>query len=95
MTDKLNDKQIETNLLTLNNWERDQDAIKKEWIFKDFLASMDFLNKVARIAEKHNHHPEIFNVYNKVSLRYSTHDAGSLTELDFIVAKEIDQIDIS
>ena len=94
MRNKLNDKQINKNLANLKDWQLDQNAIKKEWIFKDFLTSLDFINKIARIAEKYNHHPEILNVYNRVSLRYITHDAGGLTELDFIVAKEIDQIDI-
>jgi len=92
MTNKLNDRQIQKSITNLIDWQLDQNAIKREWIFKDFLASMDFINKVAQIAEKHNHHPEIFNVYNKVSLRFFTHHAGGLTDLDFIVAKEIDQL---
>lgn len=92
MTDKLNDKQIEKSLSSITNWQLDRNAIRREWIFKDFLASMVFINKVAEIAEKHNHHPEIFNVYNKVTLRFFTHYAGGLTDLDFTIAKEIDQI---
>jgi len=65
-----NGEQIQKSITNLIDWQLDQNAIKMEWIIKDFLASMDFINKIAQIAEKHNHHPEIFNVYNKVSLRF-------------------------
>ena len=92
MLSLLSRTEIEKNLAQLTGWQLDGNAFKKEWVFKDFSEAMRFLNKVADIAEKHNHHPEIFNVYNRVSLRLSTHDSGGLTELDLTVAKDIDLI---
>ena len=50
------------------------------------------MNKVAIISEKHNHHAEIFNVYNKVSLRFNTHDAGGITDKDFKIALDINKL---
>ncbi len=88
----LNNIEIESNISRLSGWQLDGNAIKKEWVFKDFSDAMIFLNNVAEIAEKNNHHPEIFNVYNRVSLRFYTHDSGGLTELDFTVAADIDHI---
>ena len=84
--------EIENNITKLPGWQLDGNAIKKEWVFKDFSEAMIFMNNVAEIAEKNNHHPEIFNVYNRVSIRFYTHDSGGLTELDFTVAADIDHI---
>ncbi len=94
MTQKLNDDQIKSNLSELSGWYQEDDSIKKEWIFDDFSAALRFINDIAKIAEKYDHHPEIFNVYNKVTLRYFTHTAGGLTDLDFIVAQEIDSLNL-
>lgn len=69
-------------------------AITKEFVFKDFKESMVFVNKVAEIAETHNHHPSVMIDYNAVRLTLTTHDAHSLTDKDFNVAKEIDKIHI-
>lgn len=76
----------------MEKWTLEGDSIKREWIFQDFSEAMDFLNMVAVIVEKHNHHPEIHNVYNKVTLWLSTHDAGGITEKDIKIAKEINKI---
>jgi 4a-hydroxytetrahydrobiopterin dehydratase len=93
MTQKLNNDQISEQIMNLNGWHLDHNAIKKEWIFKDFVSAMAFINSVADVSEKLEHHPEIFNVYNKVILRFYTHHANGLTELDFKSAREIDKID--
>jgi 4a-hydroxytetrahydrobiopterin dehydratase len=53
---------------------------------------MVFINKVAELAEEQDHHPELFNVYNKVVLKFSTHDAGGLTTRDFRIARDIDRL---
>jgi 4a-hydroxytetrahydrobiopterin dehydratase len=53
---------------------------------------MDFINMIAVIAEANNHHPEIINVYNKVSIRFKTHDMNGITEKDINIAKEIDKL---
>ncbi len=89
---KLNDNQITEKLQSLNGWQRQADYIIKEWQFTDFVAAMGFIQQVALLAEKHNHHPEIFNVYNRVRLSFSTHDAGGLTENDFRLAALIDKL---
>lgn len=68
-----------------------RDAITRTFLFKDFNAAFGFMSRVALKAEKMNHHPEWFNVYNKVEVTLSTHDAGGLTELDITLAKFIDQ----
>lgn len=79
-------------LESLDEWQLDGNAIIREWIFKDFIEAMDFINIIAVIAENHNHHPEIYNVYNRVSLRFNTHDAGGITEKDINIAKEINKL---
>lgn len=74
-------------------WETQDDKLQKTFIFRDFTEAMTFLLKVSYIAEKQNHHPEIYNVYNKVTLALCTHDAGnSITDKDHQLAKAIDQL---
>jgi len=89
---KLREKQIQEKLAGLPGWIRDGDAIKKDWKFQDFDEAMQFINKLAKLAEAHNHHPELYNVYNRVSLRFTTHDAGGLTDKDFKIARAVDCI---
>ena len=88
----LSDNEIHIKLLEAEHWERDGNAIRREWNFQNFSEAMDFINMVAVISESHNHHPEMFNVYNKVTLRFYSHDAGGLTEKDFELAMEINKI---
>ncbi len=90
---KLTPEEIKNKLQTLRGWTLEGESIKKEWVFQDFAAAMKFLNTVAGLAEKYNHHPEMCNVFNRVSIRYHTHEAGGLTELDFLLAREIDRIE--
>lgn len=66
--------------------------IRKEFIFKDFKGSMDFVNKVATIAEKEGHHPDIYIYYNKVTLELYTHAVNGLFDNDFILAAKIDDL---
>lgn len=74
-------------------WKQQNNKLVKELTFNDFKEAWEFLNKVAVLAEEYNHHPEIENVYNKVTLRLCTHDAGnSITEKDKALAKEIDKL---
>lgn len=73
------------------DWITKDNKLEKEFVFKDFIDAFAFLTKVAIAAEKQNHHPEIFNVYNKVKISLQTHDAGNVvTEKDFTLAKTID-----
>ena len=67
------------------------DAIHKNFIFKDFKESFAFMTQIAQIAETLNHHPEWFNVWNRVEIRLSTHDLGGLTKKDIRLAQKIDE----
>jgi 4a-hydroxytetrahydrobiopterin dehydratase len=69
-----------------------RDAISKTFKFKDFNAAFGFMTRAALVAEQMNHHPEWFNVWNRVEVTLSTHDAGGLTELDLKLAEAMDRI---
>ena len=67
--------------------------LKREFVFKDFKEAISFINKISIIAEKNDHHPEIFNVYNKVIITLCTHDKGSIiTDKDYNLANKIDEL---
>lgn len=76
----------------LKKWTFINDGIEKQFVFDDFVKAMGFIVQVGFLAEKHGHHPEIFNVYNKVNLRLSTHDVGGLTMKDFDLAFAIEKL---
>ena len=67
-----------------------RDAIQRRFTFADFSAAFAFMTRAALLAEKMDHHPEWSNVYNKVDVTLSTHDAGGLTELDLAMARAMD-----
>jgi 4a-hydroxytetrahydrobiopterin dehydratase len=67
------------------------DAIHKNFTFKDFKEAFAFMTQIAQIAETLNHHPEWFNVWNRVEIRLSTHDLGGLTKKDISLAQKIDE----
>jgi 4a-hydroxytetrahydrobiopterin dehydratase len=67
-----------------------RDAIKKNFKFKDFNEAFGFMTRVALVAEKMDHHPEWFNVYNRVEVTLSTHDAGGVTKKDIALAEAMD-----
>ncbi|QJE74343.1 4a-hydroxytetrahydrobiopterin dehydratase [Aerophototrophica crusticola] len=69
-----------------------RDAITKSFRFADFNAAFAFMARVALLAEKMDHHPEWFNVYNRVDVTMATHDAGGVTELDIRMARFMDEI---
>ena len=69
-----------------------RDAIKKTFKFKDFSEAFGFMARAALVAEQLNHHPEWTNVWNRVEVTLSTHDAGGLTELDVKLAEAMDKI---
>ncbi len=77
----------------LNGWlaTGDRDAITRTFTFADFNAAFGFMTRVALLAEKLDHHPEWFNVYNRVEVLLSTHDADGVTELDLTMAKFMDE----
>jgi 4a-hydroxytetrahydrobiopterin dehydratase len=80
---------------TLTGWTRTQDgkAIVRDFIFADFKAAWAFMNKVAELAEAQNHHPDWSNVYNRVRIALTSHDAGGLTEKDLTLARAINALE--
>ena len=89
---KLTVKQIKAALPAVKDWKKQGASITRTYQFKDFVAAMKFVNKVAKLAEKAQHHPDIDIRWNKVTLTLSTHDAGGLTEKDFSLAKQFDRL---
>ncbi|MBE0392709.1 4a-hydroxytetrahydrobiopterin dehydratase [Flavobacterium sp. PL002] len=79
-------------LLNLKGWSYNNKGIEKKFEFKNFTEAIAFIVQLGFIAEKLNHHPELFNVYNKVNIRLSTPDAGGLTYKDFDLAKAINEL---
>ena len=69
-----------------------RDAITRTFVFKDFNAAFGFMTRAALAAEKMDHHPEWFNVYNRVEVVLATHDAGGVTELDVQLAQFMDAL---
>ena len=84
---------MSAKLPTPANWTRDQkrDAITREFVFADFNRAFAFMTQVALAAEKADHHPEWSNVYNKVRVTLSTHDAGAVTQKDLDLARFADE----
>lgn len=91
---KLDETQRQAALADLAGWqlEPDRDAIRKQFRFADFNTAFGWMARVALMAEKLDHHPEWSNVYSRVEVVLSTHDAGGLTELDIQLARFMDRI---
>ena len=88
---KLSKQEIVDGMKTIDpDWKLKEAFIQRKLIFNDFKAAFSFMTSVALIAEMNNHHPNWSNVYNKVVIKLSTHDAGGITDKDFDLAKEID-----
>jgi 4a-hydroxytetrahydrobiopterin dehydratase len=91
---KLDAAQIVLAGATVPNWSRQGDAISRTFQFKDFPAALKFVNAVAGLAEQAWHHPDIDIRWNKVTLALTTHDAGGLTQKDFDLARQFDQLSL-
>ena len=85
-----NEKTAQPSLENLKDWHFNANGIEKKFQFKNFTEALGFIVKVGVLSEKMNHHPELFNVYNKVNIRLSTHDAGGVTDKDFKLADQIE-----
>jgi len=90
--EKLPEEDIQARLESFPDWSINGDALQRTFSFEDFLAAMAFVNRVADLAEGHQHHPDIMVRYNKVTLTVTTHDAGGLTEKDFDFARDTDGV---
>jgi 4a-hydroxytetrahydrobiopterin dehydratase len=93
MIHKLTSEERATQLGELHGWLAvpGRDAIQRHFKFADFNEAFGFMTRVAIKAQEMDHHPEWFNVYNKVEITLSTHDAGGITERDVALARFIDQ----
>ncbi len=87
---RLTPKEIKAGLEAVPEWSRKGKTIHRVYQFKDFPAAIRFVDKVARVAEKAWHHPDIDIRWNKVTLTLTTHDEGGLTEKDFDLARKFD-----
>ena len=94
MVDQLSDAERADALDGLPDWDYDdaRDAIARRFTFDDFSEAFAFMTRVALIAEKRDHHPEWSNVWNRVDIRLTTHDAGGLSERDIDMAAAIDAL---
>jgi 4a-hydroxytetrahydrobiopterin dehydratase len=88
---KLSPVQIKQELQSLPGWELKDDAISKLFRFNEFLEGIEFVNRVARIAEAGDHHPDIHINYTRVTFVCSTHSDGGVTEKDIKLAREIEE----
>lgn len=73
-------------------WKTENNKLVKEFVFPDFREAWFFMSRVAELAEKHNHHPNWSNSYNRVRIELTTHDQGGITDKDYELAKAIDGI---
>ena len=91
---QLTDAERGEMLAALPEWtlRADGSAIDREFTFKNFSEAWAFMSRVALLAEKHDHHPEWSNVYNRVAITLTTHDAGGLSERDTKLARAIDKL---
>jgi 4a-hydroxytetrahydrobiopterin dehydratase len=86
----LSENEIAEKLSGLEGWGQEGNQIVKQYKFKNFVGSMGFVTKVAILAERADHHPDILIEYSKVKISLSTHSEGGLTEKDFNLANEIE-----
>lgn len=88
----LSHKEIQSHLVLVPDWQVESGELVRTFLFKDFRASLAFVNRVGEVAENAGHHPDIDIRYNKVRLALVTHDAGGITEKDFGLAAAADKL---
>ena len=89
---KLSEKEITAAVESLAGWNLQKKKLHKEFKFNSFVEAFGFMSRVAFIAEGMNHHPEWFNVYNKVIIDLTTHDAGGISKFDVEFAKRVEEL---
>ena len=89
---KLSENELDETVRAMNGWELEDGKLKKSFRFSNFVEAFGFMTRIALEAEKMNHHPDWSNVYNTVTIKLSTHDAGGITDYDIKLAKIIDNI---
>ena len=88
----LDPEQIKTGHEQLPDWEFDSLSLQRRFQFADFVEAFGFMSRVALLAERIDHHPEWSNVYNRVDMRLTSHDAGGITGRDIKLARQIDAL---
>jgi len=91
---KLSGSDAQQRIKRVNGWTLDGDAIRKQFTFANFVEAIAFVNRLAPLAEAADHHPDILINYKRVTLTYSTHSEGGLTEKDFAGAATADRLSI-
>jgi len=89
---KLSESSIEEKLKNLSGWSVKNDKLYKEFQFNDFNQAFGFMTRAAMEIEKMNHHPEWFNVYNRITVELTTHDAGGITDNDVNLARILNSL---
>ena len=89
---KLSAAAADAQLPALPGWTRQGEKLHRAFTFRDFSEAFGFMARVALAAEKLDHHPDWANVWNRVTVDLTTHDAGGLTELDFLLAAEMNRL---
>jgi 4a-hydroxytetrahydrobiopterin dehydratase len=92
MTTKLSDADIQARLPSLTGWSLVNAKLHREYKFADFVEAFGWMARAALAAEKADHHPEWFNVWNKVVVDLTTHDAGGISERDFKLAARMNEL---
>ena len=90
---RLTEDQIRTELSGLQGWSVVNEKLHKDFVFDNFIEAFGFMCKAAIHIEKMNHHPEWFNVYNKISVDLVTHDAGGITQNDIALARTLNLLE--
>jgi 4a-hydroxytetrahydrobiopterin dehydratase len=91
-TTKIKDEQVQAALRELGSWTIQGSKLHREYKFRDFVQAFGFMTQVALLAERAAHHPEWFNVYNRVVVDLTTHEAGGITQKDLDLAREMEEI---
>ncbi|MEM6455190.1 MAG: 4a-hydroxytetrahydrobiopterin dehydratase [Acidobacteriota bacterium] len=91
-TSRLDDDAVARALERLDGWTLDGGKLFRRFTFADFRGAWGFMAQVALIAEAHNHHPEWSNVYNRVDIHLTTHDAGGITDFDVAFATAVNEL---
>ena len=89
---KLSEAEIRTRVSAMQGWELAAGKLQKTFTFSSFVHAFGFMSSVALLAEAMNHHPDWSNVYSRVIIALNTHDVGGISDLDFILAKKIDEL---
>ena len=91
-TEHIEQELEQLNALSCEPWVLDNDCLMREFIFPNFAHAFGFMTQVALLCEKMNHHPDWSNVYNRVQIKLTTHEAGGISERDFQLAQAINQL---